>query len=152
MGNNIEEIIVDITKVRVGVVAHGVNCQGVMGSGVAKAIRDEWPQVYRGFVNTPTGRGMLGKVDYCMIHENLIVANCYTQEYFGRDGRRYASLSAIEHCLVDLLAFCSHYGYVLYMPRIGCGLGGLDWDKEVKPLIESISYSFPNVQIRICSI
>ena len=25
------------------------------------------------------------------------------------------------------------------MPKIGCGLGGLDWDTEVKPIVEKLS-------------
>ena len=32
------------------VIAHQVNCQGVMGSGVAKQIRDKWPRVYDSYV------------------------------------------------------------------------------------------------------
>ena len=36
----------DITKSNADYICHQVNCQGVMGSGVAKAIRDKWPQVY----------------------------------------------------------------------------------------------------------
>ena len=36
----------DITTERHGLIIHGVNCQGVMGSGVALAIRNKWPVVY----------------------------------------------------------------------------------------------------------
>jgi len=36
----------DITTVEIGVMVSQVNCRGVMGAGVAKAIRDRWPIVY----------------------------------------------------------------------------------------------------------
>ena len=28
-------------------ICHQVNCQGVMGSGIAKQIRERWPEVYK---------------------------------------------------------------------------------------------------------
>ena len=31
-------------------IAHQVNCQGVMGSGVAKAIKNEYPKVYKEYM------------------------------------------------------------------------------------------------------
>ena len=34
------------------VIAHQVNCQGKMGSGAAKAIRDKYPKVYETCLNT----------------------------------------------------------------------------------------------------
>ena len=36
----------DITKSDCDIICHQVNCQGVMNSGVAKAIREKWPEVY----------------------------------------------------------------------------------------------------------
>ena len=37
--------IEDITKATEQVIAHGCNCQGRMGAGVAKAIARKWPKV-----------------------------------------------------------------------------------------------------------
>ena len=36
----------DITTVDRGIIAHGCNCQGVMGSGVARFLRDKYPQIF----------------------------------------------------------------------------------------------------------
>jgi len=47
----------DVTTVTKGVVAHGVNCQGAMGSGVAGAIRRKWPSVF---------------IEYASYHINLL--------------------------------------------------------------------------------
>ena len=37
MLKNLDTFDADITNVRKGIIVHQVNCQGVMGSGVAKA-------------------------------------------------------------------------------------------------------------------
>ena len=36
----------DITEIESGIICQQTNCQGVMGSGLAKAIRDKWPKVF----------------------------------------------------------------------------------------------------------
>lgn len=33
-----------------GIIVHGVNSQGVMGSGVAKQIKDKWPEAYGSYM------------------------------------------------------------------------------------------------------
>ena len=34
------------------VICHQVNCQGVMGAGIAKQIRARWPEVYEDYKKT----------------------------------------------------------------------------------------------------
>ena len=36
----------DITESNCDIICHQVNCRGAMNSGVAKAIREKWPEVY----------------------------------------------------------------------------------------------------------
>ena len=46
-------------------ICHQVNCQGVMGSGIARQIRERWPRVYDGYKNFCKYVGsdsLLGKV------------------------------------------------------------------------------------------
>ena len=35
-----------IEDAKVDIVCHQTNCQGVMGAGIAKQIRDTWPRVF----------------------------------------------------------------------------------------------------------
>ena len=41
----------DITESGADIICHQVNCMGAMNSGVAKAIRKKWPQVYNEYRN-----------------------------------------------------------------------------------------------------
>lgn len=128
----------DITTVEgPAIIAHGVNCQRVMGSGVARALYLKWPFVRSAYL--AKGSQKLGDVQYLPVGEGVIVANCFTQQYYGRGGRRYASLPSIEVCLQDV---AETFPGTIHIPRIGCGLGGLDWEKEVLPALENIERVF----------
>lgn len=128
----------DVTTVDSGIVIHGVNCKGVMGSGVALAIRNKWPQVYTQYkqacdANVDHMEAMLGESHYVLIHhgkngEPLYVGNVFTQLNYGKDGKVYANLEAVKHGILTTIDFANAIGAPIYMPRIGCGLGGLDWD------------------------
>lgn len=153
--NNLIYIKQDITEVTQGVVAHGVNCQGAMNSGVAKAIKSKWPIVYTKFKEQGAGRYLLGTCDVIRINDDLWVSNCYTQEYYGRNpNTKYASVSAIERSLYETLDFANNRVKTksLHIPMIGCGLGGLDWDTEVEPVISNMANILLNFQFVIHTI
>lgn len=152
----------DITKVNSGIVAHGVNCRGVMNSGVAAAIRKKWPEAYikyrelyesvvTSYPSSSASSSLLGTCHVILIRQPILpidglwVANCFTQENYGSDGKRYADLNAIRSCLQYLFSFAKVYETEIHTVRIGCGLGGRDWDTEVKPIFEELynSYQVP---------
>jgi O-acetyl-ADP-ribose deacetylase (regulator of RNase III) len=146
-----EMIKQDITKETSGIVIHGVNAQGAMGSGVAAYIRSAWPKVFHSYISFLTkhgSKGSLGKVDFCRISDNLYVGNCFTQEFFGGDGKRYANIEYVESCLVEVFEFAKKNSLEIKSPMIGSGLGGLSWENEVKPLFESINKKY-NLTVKI---
>lgn len=149
---SIEQIKQDITTVEHGMIAHGVNCQGKMGAGVAAAIKKKWPIVYNKYKANPIGKHMLGTLQAITINENLIIYNCYTQVFYGYGGGKYASLDAVRTCLTFVIQSANFYGRPVYMPKIGCGLGGLKWDEEVKPAIDAIAKQCPNTNIYVCEL
>lgn len=135
-------------------IAHGVNCQNKMGSGVAKVLFEKYPEikyqyhelweyVYPLVLDT---NKLLGMVQPVEVHDNKIVFNCFTQDYFGYDGNQYADYSAIKTCLLTIR---KNYGNIkIAMPKIGCGLGGLDWSKVEKTLLEvkGLTYFIYNLE------
>lgn len=146
----------DITTVTRGIVAHGVNCQGVMGSGVAAAIRNKWPTafyVYKNFCDVfkgPTG-GKLGMVQTIpMFDSEVVVANCFTQDNYGKDGSVYADLNAVEEALENVFAYAQHVNLPIHLPKIGCGLGGLGWDAHVEPIVNRLSDEYEDINVFVC--
>ena len=117
----------DLLSVESGIIAHGCNCQGVMGSGVAKLIKDKYPSAYRIYKYQEQTSGLkLSAVQLVMVDDSLYVANLMTQQFYGRDGKRYVSYDAIDECLDNLLARSGKMQ--VNIPRIGAGLGGGEWE------------------------
>jgi O-acetyl-ADP-ribose deacetylase (regulator of RNase III) len=158
----IEYITKDITTVTHGVVAHGCNVQGKFGAGVAKSIRTKWPEVYDSYIQkcsiNPTHPALLlGQCDIVQLGGDMYVANLFTQLNYGREKKAYASPDAIYEAVQTCMQFCLDSQVIwedflpLYMPRIGCGLGGLDWDKDVGPAVEHLAEQL-NVQLYVCDL
>ena len=112
-------------------ICHQVNCQGKMGSGVAKQIRDRWPEVYTNYVKIANSK-MLGKVQVLSIENANIpfqyVVNVFAQEFYGYDGKRYTSYDAFQSCLEDLKNQIPRRATIAFPYKIGCGLGGANWE------------------------
>lgn len=142
----------DITTVERGIIAQGVNCQHAMGSGVALAILRKWPEVREAYMRNLSGGQMLGTTHIINVgrDDSLWVANCYTQEYFGSDGKMYASVEAIHNALAFVFEHARIYELPVYLPKIGAGLGGLDWELDVEPIINHYDDIFDTVDTTIC--
>ena len=135
-------IVGDITETPLRYIAHGVNCQNVMGSGVAKALYTKFPEVkeeyhlyttsHRQGISNHGPRFILGRIHraYSFKKDNPSgskrIYNCYTQFNFGYDGKRYVNYSAIIHCFENLLK--EKLDGPIAIPKIGCGLAGGDWN------------------------
>jgi len=96
----------DVTAPIRGIIGHGVNCQGVMGSGVAWAIRNKFPKAYEEYKAlcdaTADKADLLGTTQIVQITDELYVANMFTQFSFGGDGKVYASLDAVQEACSEL--------------------------------------------------
>jgi len=130
----INEIKGDLLTAK-GIILHGVNTQGVMGSGVALAIRNKWPKVFTEYLkhvaSKRPGGHLLGDVQEVHLFgsDNTIVMNCFTQEFYGKDGRKYASYDAMDACMQQVAVLAAIDGTLaINFPLIGCHLGGLNWN------------------------
>lgn len=131
--------------------AHGVNCVGAMGAGIAVSFKNKFPDMYQEY-NARCKRGL------------LIPGYCWVWQTTWDDGHFYNKDGRIEMRQVDYtiynLAIKSHWklpaSYVamegslknlakelkerevkeIAMPWIGCGLGGLS-KQVVKKLLEN---------------
>lgn len=125
----------DVTLATQQLIAHGCNCSGGFGSGVAGAIKQKYPAVREAyFTHSPK---TLGTCQY-FEHAGKIWVNAFTQQSYGYDGKQYADLTAVGYCLADIADYMEKNGYTtIAMPKIGCGLGGLNWD-QVSILVENL--------------
>ena len=112
------------------VIVHGCNCFHTMNSGVAKAIRKEFPEAYDTDVRlTEKGdKNKLGKISTTFLNRNCFsfyVVNAYTQFDYGYDGKRRVDYDAVRKAFYCVAAFKDkRIGY----PRLGAGLAGGDWN------------------------
>jgi len=142
----------DITTVTEGVIGHGCNASGGFGSGVAGAIRKKWPEMYDLYKHHHKhGLLELGTTHYARINRNLLVVNMITQQRYGYDGKKYADEEAIVRTMQNLMLMADMWTLPVYVPKIGCGLGGLDYNDDVEPIFEFMAEKY-NIEINVCEI
>ena len=133
----IEYINGDLFSTTCKTILHGCNAQGVMGSGVAKGIRENYPKAYRVYKEKHSRDGL--KLGDCIkvLDANKLIVNGITQQYYGRDGSKYVSYDAVDEVMRDVNSMHHIYGIKeIAMPQIGAGLGGGNW-KVIEAIIES---------------
>ena len=112
--------------------AHGCNCAGAMGAGIAVAFRDRYPAMFHEYkARCADGRFTLGDV-FVWTEGARTIFNLGTQ----RTWRTRAELGAIERSVATMIAAAEERGVRrIGLPRIGAGLGGLSWP-SVRALLE----------------
>ena len=119
----------DITKIKVGVVLQQVNRMGVMGCGVALAIRNRWPVVYEKY-RKYYQVAQLGMIQIIHIDADLYVVNLFSQHGYGR-GKRYTQYDYLETCLKKVYRWWldTRSDLPIYIPyKMGCSNAGGNWD------------------------
>ena len=125
----------DILKTASSYIAQGVatESQEGMGIGLALKISTKWPDVQRHFKQFTRSQKFQGG-------DIFVVARTRNRPgiiYVATQPDMYqASLSFLNRGLRKLARYCvKHRVESVSLPRIGAGLGKLDWDDEVKPLL-----------------
>jgi hypothetical protein len=148
----------DILTVERGIICQQVNCMGVMGSGVAKSIRDKWPIVfdeYQKFCSCAPKHeetrklfrpALLGEILLTEVASGLRVCNIFSQYDFNRRGevfKKHTEYGAFYLGLEQLKRVIALSGgnTPVYFPwKIGADRGGGDW----KIMEEIIDFYFPD--------
>lgn len=134
----VEGNLLDATE---NIIGHQVNCQGVMGSGVAKAIKDRWKSAYFGYINYCYGKhpyDLLGDMLLVDLGERRFVGHLFGQLNYGRNKVRYTDYEALKEALIKLKTVAEHNKLSVALPYgIGCGLANGDWNVVYK-IIEEV--------------
>ena len=140
-------------------ICHQVNCQGRMGSGIAKQIRERWPIVYDKYVaaykqredevfrghygNTlNVSETLLGHLQQVPINDEQTVINIFAQQSYGYDGKRYTSYDAFWNCLEEIKKQIPKGSKIGFPWGIGCGLGGGNWGVIYQMIIEVLNKDY----------
>lgn len=135
----LKEVQGDLLLSRAAAIAHGVAPNDPFSQGLALALRERAPSLYKDFRHyCQTQHPKSGSLWTWTGPDGVRVVNLFTQEaveghHGGKPGR--ASVSNVAHALKALrqLAEAEKFSS-LALPRLSTGVGGLPWE-EVRPLI-----------------
>ena len=142
----------DLLTSNATVIMHQVNCQKSMSSGVAKAIKEKWPLVFKEYIDyskTLPSDLLLGVTQLVPIEEGRYVANLFSQEFYGYKGHKYTSYDAVDKCLKRLAKKCvlDNITSVAMPYKMSSDRGGADWD-VILALVKS-AFKDTNITIEI---
>lgn len=151
---NIKFIEGDLLDSKTDVICHQVNGQGVFNSGVAKCIREKYPNVYQDYkeyckILDLYEKSKLGLIHMSSIGNNRFVCNLFGQDKYGYDGKRYTSYDAVHdglealknHMLLNKLTSVS------FPYRMSSFRGGANWEIIYCMICEVFKDTYINIEI-----
>ena len=105
----------------VDMMMHVCNCQGVMGSGIAKEVKERTPEAYKAYKNSSLQLGGYSRV--------ARVVNLYAQDNYGY-GKRHLNYGALSVALTGVFDDLDEEGFAgtIGVPyKMGSDRAGGDW-------------------------
>lgn len=137
----------NIFEMEVDAIVNPVNCDGIMGKGLALEFRNHFPDNYRKYVKACKK----GDIDIGLLfvtfdqREYPYIINFPTKKTW----RMKSKVEWVKEGLIDLRWAIVNYEIVsIAIPALGCGLGGLNME-QVKPLIEEHLGDLEGVDITV---
>jgi O-acetyl-ADP-ribose deacetylase (regulator of RNase III) len=116
-------------------IGHCVNCQGCFGSGIARSIKERYPECFEVYIDDVGYK--LGDSQCVEIAENKFIFNLFGQEFYGRCKRQlnYGAMAAALNEMSDNTSVDDKVGFPY---KMGCDRAGGDWEV----VLEMIEYYF----------
>jgi O-acetyl-ADP-ribose deacetylase (regulator of RNase III) len=158
INNMVKVIEQDIFEAPIDVLVHQANCFHTMGSGIAKEIRERFPEAYEADLKTVEGsKDKLGTYSHTRVFKHpqiKYIVNMYSQFTYGTQ-KRQTNYEAMYMCLEDIRLKMTIHGrtkgkfLTLGFPyKIGCNLGGGNW-RIVQTMIEEVFADYKG-EVLIC--
>lgn len=138
----------DLFNAKESILMHQVNCLGVMGSGVAKTVKEYYPkceQGYRQFIDE--FEDVLGS---CYVYndkeDGKTILNVFGQDKCGNFGV-FTDYKALKNGIIEGMNTLHEIGYPMpyniAIPYLmSCDRGGGDWN-EVQDMLEELERTYP---------
>lgn len=117
-----------------------VNCVGAMGKGLALEFKTRFPQNFKAYrtaclAHQSNPAALLGTLITPTFEKGQWIINLPTKLHFKNPSRLIWIISACkaldQFCQANQISRCA-------IPALGSGLGGLDWDTQVKPMLTQV--------------
>jgi O-acetyl-ADP-ribose deacetylase (regulator of RNase III) len=133
---------------------HQANCFCTMGSGVAREVKETYPEVYEADCKTKKGDpAKMGTFSFAKTHDGKIGYNLYSQYDYGRDGKLRTVYSDIKKGLSNIRKHIQDNikpnARVGIPCRMGCVRGG-DWNEVLKLITETFENT--DIEVVICEL
>lgn len=141
----------DILDAKEDIIVHQVNCQGIMGAGLALQLRRKYPEMYYDYVryckdNADNKKELLGKARFFYVTDdkhNLekVIVSIFGQLGYGAGVQ--TNFLALREGIETVSVYARRRRFTTAIPyKIGCGLGGGDWG-EIREMIERVEFFVP---------
>lgn len=117
-----------------------VNCEGVMGAGLALVFREKFPEMFRYYRSVCLGEKGLnpGEILPWVVKGFRPVVNLATKDQY----QNKSSIVWVRNGLKNLLNWCMENKIEsVAVPAIGCGLGGLSFDRVNDEIVKVLGDS-----------
>jgi O-acetyl-ADP-ribose deacetylase (regulator of RNase III) len=143
----IEYLEGDLLKAKTQVVVNTVNCEGVMGKGLALQFKKNFPDMFAEYKKKcKEGKISIGKLDLYKSPFRYWILNFPTKDHW----RIPSKLEYIEKGLAEFAGKYQEWGITsIAFPRLGCQQGGLNWI-DVKPIMDKY-LDLPGLRVEIFS-
>lgn len=126
-----------------------VNTVGVMGKGIALQFKKKFPGNFKAYErackNEEVRIGKMFTVSLDSLTNPRYIINFPTKKHWRGKSR----IEYIREGLEDLLREIERLDiHSIALPPLGCGNGGLEWESEVRPLIEATFARVPEVRVQ----
>ena len=137
-------VVIDIFETGADVLVNPVNCVGVAGAGLALEFRTRFPDSYLKYKEACASKSL--KIGRTFLDFDPPILYFPTKSHW----KHKSTLSGIRSGLNSMVRILRSTGFTtVAVPKLGCGLGGLDW-KDVRPMIVNAFTELPDMELILC--
>lgn len=149
----IQELDTNLLEYPLQGIIHQANCFHTMGSGIARLIREKYPEAYDADIKSGTKGDSKRLGNFSVAHslkENKYIFNLYGQYNYGHMAR-FTSYDAVDRGLRKIEAYAqeNHLSTLGLPKKMGCTRGGGSWP-IVRAIIEDV-FKESSIELYICN-